>query len=80
MNQSWLLQEPLRPAEQHRKTSHINAEPYAYELRSILLLVRQKSTWILCKEFGRGHNIVPIQNPMSILNLVLVSVILTVVP
>ena len=35
-----------------------------------------KRAWILCKEFSRGCNI--IQNPMSILNMALLSTILTV--
>ena len=35
-------------------------------------------TWIPCKDSSRGRSIVPIQKPMSILNVALVSIKLTV--
>ena len=37
-----------------------------------------KRTWILYKDFSRALHVIPIQNPMSILNLLLLSTILTV--
>ena len=36
-----------------------------------------RRTWILAKEFSRGHNTAPTKNPTSILSMALLSVILT---
>ena len=34
-------------------------------------------TWILCKHCSCGHNLTPLQNPLSILHMALLSLILT---
>ena len=57
----------------------LGAEPgpmRSYELRLRSIFLETQKTWILCKEFGRALDIVPIWNPMSILSMALLSRIL----
>ena len=46
------------------------------ELQLMFLVSRR--TWILCKDFKKDHNIIPIKNAVSILSMFLLPGILTV--
>ena len=60
-----------RPREEARYyrgvQDHVSSGQYLWEA---------KRTCILHKDFSRGHNVLPMQNPMSIVNMALPSIIL----